>query len=100
MTINDYNNKQVYNSLQVADIFRSILSVESEIDQDKEHFWVMGVTNKMKVKFIELVALGILDNCQVHPRETFRLAIMQGVKAIMHIIIHHKTYSHLIVIFD
>lgn len=93
MTINDYNNKQVCNPGQVAEIFRAILSIESEIDQDKEHFWVIGVTNQNRIKFIELVTLGILDECQVHPREVFRLAIMQGVKAI--IVAHNHPSSNL-----
>lgn len=67
----------------VADIFRAILKSESEIDQDKEHFWVMGCDTKLNVKFIELVTLGTLDASLVHPREVFRLAIMKGVSAIV-----------------
>lgn len=73
----------------VADIFRAILKSESEIDQDKEHFWVMGCDTRLNVKFIDLVSLGTLDASLVHPREVFRLAIQKGVSAI--VVAHNHT---------
>ena len=76
----------VDNSKKVAALLSATLSLESEIDQDKEHFWVLGLTirNQLKyLEFLELTALGTLDSCPVSPREIFRYAITQGVAAII-----------------
>lgn len=60
----------------------SILNGESEFDQDKEHFWVIGLNTKLVVKYADLVSLGTLDAALVHPREVFRVAIHKGVARI------------------
>jgi len=78
----DWKDK-IYNPVKVTKILRSILSEESEIDQDKEHFWVFGLTNSNVIKYIDLVSLGTLDKTMCEPREVFRLAVMKGVKAII-----------------
>ena len=71
----------------VAAIFRAILAAEHEVDQNKEHFWVLGADTKNHIKYLELVSLGVLDATLVHPREVFRLAVMQGVACI--VIVHN-----------
>jgi len=74
---------QISNPEKVSEILRSILATESEIDRDKEHFWVLGLTSKNVIRYIDLVSLGTLDKTLCEPREVFRLAIMKGVKAII-----------------
>lgn len=76
-------NQQVSSPKVVADIFRAILAAEHPIDQEKEHFWVIGLGIDNQVKYVDLVSLGILDASIVHPREVFRLAILEGVKSII-----------------
>ena len=66
----------------VANILRAILSAEDEIDQEKEHFWVIGIYSNSIIKYVDLVTVGILDTSLVHPREVFRRAIILGVSAI------------------
>jgi len=61
----------------VAQVFRDILKSEDETDQQKEHFWVMGLNVKNVVTYIELVSLGILTESIVHPREVFKSAILK-----------------------
>ena len=75
--------EKITNSEDVAKIFKTILNTENEIDQDKEHFWTLGIDNANHIKYIELVSLGILDSSIVHPREVFRMAIIKGVAAII-----------------
>ena len=70
---------QINDSDSVAKVLKSILLAESEIDRDKEHVWVIGVNVRNIVKYIDLVSLGTLNASLVHPREVFRLAVMQGV---------------------
>jgi len=67
----------------VAEMFRSILKCEDEIDQSKEHFWVAGLDTTNCVQYVELVSLGTLTQNLVHPREVFRLAVLKGVNSII-----------------
>ncbi len=67
----------------VAVVMRKILETESEIDRSKEHFWTIGLNVKNVTEFIDLVSLGTLTGSLVHARETYRLAVMKGVAAII-----------------
>lgn len=68
---------------EAAQIFRSILSFEDEIDQCKEHFWAIGLNIQHVVLYIDLVTLGTLSNSLVHPREVFRMAIFKAASSIL-----------------
>jgi len=67
----------------IANILFAVLASEDPIDQQKEHFWAIGLNGRGVMKYVELVSLGIVDRSLVHPRETFRLAIFEGVEAII-----------------
>ena len=68
---------------KVADALRTWLAAQNIVDQDKEHFWSIGLDTKLKVKYIEVVTIGTLDASLVHPREVFRFAIMNGVASLI-----------------
>ncbi len=70
-------------NVKVAEALRTWLAAQSIVDQDKEHFWAIGLDTKMKVKYIEVVTMGTLDASLVHPREVFRYAIMNGVASLI-----------------
>jgi len=76
-------NKKIESPRETAEILYSILRKEGEIDKDKEHFWVIGLNARNYIEYIELVSLGILDANLVHPRETFRMAVMKGVASLI-----------------
>jgi DNA repair protein RadC len=69
---------QVQSSQQVAQVFVDLLLLEDAVARDKEHFYVMHLDVRNRVKLVELVSLGTLTSSLVHPRETFRRAVMQG----------------------
>jgi len=50
---------------------------------DKEHFIVIHLNTKNEVVSREIVSIGIMDACIVHPREIFRTAIMQNAQRII-----------------
>lgn len=79
--------KQISDAEAAAEIFRSILLAANEVDQDKEHFWVMGLNNQNVILYVELISLGTLNNSLICPRETFRMAI---IKAAAQIIVGHN----------
>jgi hypothetical protein len=66
-----------------ADILRAILRNEHLIDQDREHFWVFGLNNKKRIRYIELISLGTRSQTLADPSEVFRLAIMRGATCII-----------------
>src|SRR6266516_2251704 len=70
-------------SKSVAKVFQDLLTVEDTIDQDKEHYYVMHIDARNKVKMIELVGIGIINAALTHPRETFRRAVIEGSVSII-----------------
>jgi DNA repair protein RadC len=74
---------QVKDSQQVAKVFQDLLLLEDTIDQEKEHFYVMHLDTRSRINLVELVSLGTLTASLVHPRETFRRAVIQGSASII-----------------
>ena len=74
---------EINSSKDVASLIKSILAKESELEKDKEHFWVIGRDAKGMVKYVDLAFLGSLTRCDIHPREVFRLAILRGCDSII-----------------
>jgi len=75
LTIKDSNH--------VARVFLDLLALEDKIDQEKEHFYVMHLDIRERVKLVELVSLGTLTASLAHPRETFRRAVIAGSASII-----------------
>ncbi len=71
----------------VWQICKDLLKAEDAVDQDKEHFWVFHLDSRNKIKFLELVSLGILNSSMVHPREVFTRAV--GERSAQVIIAHN-----------
>jgi DNA repair protein RadC len=60
-----------------------LLALGDQIEQEKEHYYVMHLDTRNQVKMVELVTIGLLNSSLVHPRETFRRAIIAGSAAII-----------------
>lgn len=67
----------------VAKVFQDILALEDSIEQDKEHYYVCHLDTRSQVKMVELVSVGTLTSALVHPRETYRRAVIAGSKSII-----------------
>lgn len=80
-------NKRVINPRDVFNILTEVLTAEDEIDQAKEHFWVLHLDTRNSLKLLELVALGTINASLVHPREVFTRAVANRS---VHIIITHN----------
>ena len=79
-----HNSKlQIQDSRHVARVFLDLLLTEDAIAREKEHYYVMHLDVKSRVKLVELVSIGTLTQALIHPRETFRRAVCQGSAAIM-----------------
>src|SRR5918992_1001029 len=79
-----HNSKmKITGGKDVARAFLDLLRLEDAIDQDKEHFYVIHLDIRSRVKLVELVSLGTLTSSLVHSRETFRRAVSQGSASII-----------------
>jgi DNA repair protein RadC len=83
MIVKENTKQKVNSAFEVSRVLSAILDMDSEIDRDKEHFWIIGLNTKNAIKFIDMVSLGTLTASIVHPREVFRLAVNRGVASII-----------------
>jgi DNA repair protein RadC len=83
MQIRVRQRRQITRPDMVADLIRKVLRKETLVDRSKEHFWVIGLTTRNSIKYVDLVSLGTLNASLVHPRETFRYAVMRAVSSIV-----------------
>lgn len=78
---------RILNSEDIFKVMQQILLRENKIRRNQEHFWVVGLDNKNKILFIELISLGAVNSVQVSPPEVFRMAIYKI--AVRMILIHN-----------
>ena len=68
---------------ETVKVFRDVWMLEDAIAQDREHFYVMHLDIRSRVKMVEVVSVGTLTSSLVHPRETYRRAIAEGAASII-----------------
>jgi len=68
---------------EVSEHIRKILRKLDRLDRNKEHFFLISLNTKSKVKFVELISLGTVSATPVHPREVFRRSIIRGATSII-----------------
>lgn len=73
--------------LGVEDVYKYL---KEFVDEDREMFIVLGLSTKNTVLYREIVSVGILNASIVHPRETFKKAIMMSCDKII-IALHHPS---------
>ena len=83
MTYDKHTSPMIKHPADIVPILQAWLASEDQIDQDKEHFWAVGLSGSHQVVYVELVTLGLVDQSHVHPRETFRRAISCSCSAII-----------------
>jgi DNA repair protein RadC len=66
---------KILNSEDVYKVMQQILLRENKISRAQEHFWVVGLDNKNKILFIELIALGAQNRLDASPPDIFRMTI-------------------------
>lgn len=75
---------KVLNSDDIYGIMQRILLREDKIDQDREHFWVIGLATNSRILFIELISLGSVNKTLAEPMEVFSFALQKrAVKIIL-----------------
>ena len=83
MMYKEFNKTRIIDADKAVRIFQDLLALEDEIDREKEHFYVMHLDNKCRVKGVEIVSIGTMTSALVHPRETYRRAVIIGSQSII-----------------
>lgn len=75
---------QVINTEDVYAVMQQVLLRENKIDQDKEHFWLICLSQNNHILMVELISLGSVKATIVDPMDVFSFALQKrAVKLIM-----------------
>lgn len=91
--LSDKQKIKLLNSDDVYTVMQNVLLREEKIDQEKEHFWMIGLASNNRILYIELVSLGSVNATTVEPMNVFRVAVLKG--AVKAIIIHNHPSGEL-----
>jgi DNA repair protein RadC len=83
----------VLNGEDVYGIMQEVLLLESKIDRNKEHLWVIALSRNNNILIIELVVLGAVKAISVEPMEIFSIVLQK--KAVKMIIVHNHPSGNL-----
>jgi DNA repair protein RadC len=78
---------KLLNADDVFAVMKEVLLREEKIDQEKEHFWMIGLASSNMILYIELVSLGSVKAANVEPMNVYRVAVMKG--AVKVIFVHN-----------
>jgi len=74
---------KILTSDDIYKIMQTILQREQKIDQDKEHFWIIGLATNLNLLFVELIGLGTVNKVLINPMEVFSFALQKRAVNIM-----------------
>ena len=84
---------KILNSDDLYGIMQKILLREHKIDQNREHFWVIGLENNHRILFIELISLGSVNKTIAEPMEVFSFALQK--RAVKMVLCHNHPSGEL-----
>ena len=74
----------------VYSIMQRVLLRDNKIDQEKEHFWMIGMNEAGYILYIELIALGTYRSVDIEPMNVFRVAVMKNVYCVIDVYNNHN----------
>jgi DNA repair protein RadC len=91
--LTDEQKIKLINSDDVYSVMQEILLREEKIDQEKEHFWMIGLAASNRILYIELVSMGSVNATTVEPMNVYRVAVLKG--AVNVIMLHNHPSGEL-----
>ena len=88
------DKRYIEDTNDVYSIMQRVLLRENKIDQEKEHFWIIGMNEAGYILYIELIALGSVKSVDVEPMNVFRVAVMKNATRV--IAIHNHPTGRLV----
>lgn len=81
--LSDKEKVRVTRPDELFEIMRRILLEEDPIDQEKEHFWMIGLNQASVILYIELVSMGSVKHVEVEPMNVYRVAVLKGATRVI-----------------
>ena len=75
-------------------IMHKVLLRKSKISQDKEHLWLMILDNALKIKSLELISIGTIEEVYGNPMEIYSIALHK--RAVNIVLIHNHPSGDLL----
>lgn len=85
--LSDDEKIKILNGDDLYGIMQKILLREEKIDQDREHFWIVGLANNNRILFIELIGLGSVNKTIAEPMDVFSFALQK--RAVNVVLVHN-----------
>ena len=82
-----HDKRYIEGSDDVYSIMQRVLLRDNQIDQEKEHLWMIGMNQAGYILYIELIALGSYKSVDVEPMNVFRVAVMKNASRV--ILVHN-----------
>lgn len=77
----------VQHPVDIYEIMQLVLKREQKVDRDKEHFWVLAMSQANKILNIELVALGANNRVSCRPADVLAIPLQKQAKGV--ILVHN-----------
>ena len=78
ITYSEEERIKIANTEDLHKIFVRILKREDTINQEKEHFWFVGLNLANEILCIDTVSLGTVHSAEVTPMNVFRNGVWKG----------------------
>ena len=91
ITYSEEERIKIANTEDLHKIFVRILKREDTINQEKEHFWFVGLNLANEILCIDTVSLGTVYSAEVTPMNVFRNGVWKGCTYA--ILAHNHTYG-------
>ncbi|MFT6501140.1 MAG: DNA repair protein RadC [Crocinitomicaceae bacterium] len=85
--LSDEEKIRVLNGDDLYGIMQKILLRADSIDRDREHFWIVGLSNSNRILFIELIGLGSVNATIAEPMDVFSFALQK--RAVKVVLVHN-----------
>ena len=83
MIVWEGKSQEIYSPEVFYSFFKKTVYETLEEDKVKEFFWVVGLDNKVRARFVDLVSLGGYSYAIVKPANLFRQVILKGAPRII-----------------
>lgn len=74
-----FKDKKLSASHCINDVLQKLLKGLKGFDRDKEHLYVIGLTRRNMIRYIDLVSVGSISSTVAEPCEIFRMAVHKAV---------------------
>ena len=77
----------IQHPLDIYEIMQLVLKREHKIDRNKEHFWVLALSDASKILSLALVALGANNRVSARPADILAIPLQKQAKGV--VLIHN-----------